>query len=174
MASTTWGFDASVGLNTPNISAFTNHKRHLPVTFLSLPPSSRPPPNFVIKSSRSRVCQRKITSKQFLGVPVLSCLVGDNAGVYPESREASNSSHSPQDAAFDIKLPRRSLLVKFTCNLCGSRSEKLVNRLAYERGTVFVQCSGCRQHHKLVDNLGLVVEYDFREEMDSDSNANRC
>ena len=44
-----------------------------------------------------------------------------------------------QDAAFDIKLPRRSLLVKFTCNLCGSRSEKLVNRLAYERGTVFVQ-----------------------------------
>ena len=37
-----------------------------------------------------------------------------------------------------------------------------------------VQCSGCRQHHKLVDNLGLVVEYDFREEMDSDSNANRC
>lgn len=35
-----------------------------------------------------------------------------------------------------------------------------------------LQCSGCFQHHKLVDNLGLVVEYDFREEVDADSNAN--
>lgn len=25
------------------------------------------------------------------------------------------------------------------------------------------QCAGCLQHHKLVDNLGLVVEYDLRE-----------
>ncbi|XP_021910315.1 uncharacterized protein LOC110824088 isoform X2 [Carica papaya] len=24
-------------------------------------------------------------------------------------------------------------------------------------------CAGCLQHHKLVDNLGLVVEYDLRE-----------
>ncbi|KAL3501620.1 hypothetical protein ACH5RR_036069 [Cinchona calisaya] len=30
------------------------------------------------------------------------------------------------------------------------------------------KCSGCFQHHKLVDNLGLVVEYDFRDEIDAD------
>ncbi|PON87949.1 Mitochondrial import protein TIM [Trema orientale] len=30
--------------------------------------------------------------------------------------------------------------------------------------------SGCLQHHKLVDNLGLVVEYDLREEIDADRN----
>ncbi|KAK1425584.1 hypothetical protein QVD17_20938 [Tagetes erecta] len=67
-------------------------------------------------------------------------------------------------ATIDLKLPRRSLLVQFTCNACGVRSQKLINRLAYEKGMVFVQCTGCSQYHKLVDNLNLVVEYDFRDE----------
>ncbi|XP_068642766.1 uncharacterized protein [Aristolochia californica] len=79
----------------------------------------------------------------------------------------SNSSNF-EDATVDIKLPRRSLLVQFTCDACGGRSQRLINRLAYERGTVFVQCAGCLQHHKLVDNLSLVVEYDLREEAGSD------
>lgn len=44
-----------------------------------------------------------------------------------------------QEASIDIKLPRRSLCVQFTCDACGERSERLINRLAFERGTVFVQ-----------------------------------
>lgn len=35
----------------------------------------------------------------------------------------------------------------------------------------FHQCSGCLQHHKLVDNLGLIVEYDLREETGEDENS---
>ncbi|KAF8696830.1 hypothetical protein HU200_036469 [Digitaria exilis] len=69
-----------------------------------------------------------------------------------------------QEASVDIKLPRRSLLVQFTCNACGERTQRLINRVAYERGTVFLQCAGCQVYHKFVDNLGLVVEYDLREE----------
>lgn len=44
-----------------------------------------------------------------------------------------------QDATIDIKLPRRSLLVQFTCDGCGERTQRLINRLAYERGLVYVQ-----------------------------------
>lgn len=44
-----------------------------------------------------------------------------------------------QGAHIDIKLPRRSLLVQFTCDLCGERTKRLVNRLAYERGLIYVQ-----------------------------------
>ena len=44
-----------------------------------------------------------------------------------------------QEATVDIKLPRRSLLVQFTCNACGERTQRLINRVAYERGTVFLQ-----------------------------------
>ncbi|KAM0961442.1 hypothetical protein ACFX2J_020636 [Malus domestica] len=75
------------------------------------------------------------------------------------------------DATIDIQLPRRSLLVKFTCNLCGERTNRLVNRLAYERGLIYVQCAGCQKYHKLADNLGLVVEYDLREDIDLDTNT---
>ncbi|XP_031273655.1 mitochondrial protein import protein ZIM17 [Pistacia vera] len=78
---------------------------------------------------------------------------------------------SNKDATIDIKLPRRSLLVQFTCNECGERTQRLINRLAYERGLVFVQCAGCLKHHKLVDNLGLVIEYDLREEISMESNT---
>lgn len=44
-----------------------------------------------------------------------------------------------QEAAIDLKLPRRSLLVTFTCDACGARSQRLINKLAYERGLVYVQ-----------------------------------
>ncbi|XP_066378820.1 uncharacterized protein [Miscanthus floridulus] len=81
------------------------------------------------------------------------------------SREVnSDVVPSPTEAAVDIKLPRRSLLVQFTCNACGERTKRLINRVAYESGTVFLQCAGCQVYHKFVDNLGLVVEYDLREE----------
>ncbi|XP_066374017.1 uncharacterized protein [Miscanthus floridulus] len=68
------------------------------------------------------------------------------------------------EATIDIKLPRRSLLVQFICNACGERTKRLINRVAYERGTIFLKCAGCQVYHKFVDNLGLVVEYDLREE----------
>lgn len=48
-----------------------------------------------------------------------------------------------QDATSGIKVPRRRLLVQFTCDLCGERTKRLVNQLAYERGLVFVQVFNC-------------------------------
>ncbi|KAL8549343.1 hypothetical protein ACS0TY_008256 [Phlomoides rotata] len=78
-----------------------------------------------------------------------------------------------QEAVIDLKLPRRSLLVAFTCDACGERSKRLINRLAYERGLVYVQCSGCSQYHKLVDNLGLVIEYNLQDEIDSSANTDQ-
>ncbi|CAI5475670.1 unnamed protein product [Closterium sp. Yama58-4] len=59
---------------------------------------------------------------------------------------------------------RRSVQVTFTCGACGARTSRLANPLALKKGTVFVQCGGCEKFHRLVDNLGLIVEYDFRNE----------
>ncbi|XP_010470865.1 PREDICTED: uncharacterized protein LOC104750723 [Camelina sativa] len=87
--------------------------------------------------------------------------LSDDAKLNPE--EESDDSVEGQVASVDTKLPRRSLQVEFTCDSCGERTKRLINRHAYERGLVFVQCAGCLQHHKLVDNLGAIVEYDFRE-----------
>ncbi|KAK2635909.1 hypothetical protein Ddye_030701 [Dipteronia dyeriana] len=56
-----------------------------------------------------------------------------------ESTPEPEFDHSNKDATFELKLPRRSLLVQFTCNDCGERTQRLINRLAYERGLVYVQ-----------------------------------
>ncbi|CAB4264925.1 unnamed protein product [Prunus armeniaca] len=34
-------------------------------------------------------------------------------------------------------------------------------------------CAGCLKHHKLVDNLGLVVEYDLRKDIDADTDMDK-
>ncbi|KAM0932945.1 putative mitochondrial import protein TIM15 [Dioscorea sansibarensis] len=130
-------------------------------SFLSFPVST---PRIALLSMRMPLLKRR----DKIGF----CLKASNS----EENHASHSSFSsPSSAkvAFDIKLPRRSLLVQFTCNACGERTQRMVNRVAYERGTVFVQCAGCLVNHKLVDNLGLVVEYDLREEVNADSGDDR-
>eukprot|EP00898_Chlorokybus_atmophyticus_P003601 jgi/Chlat1/4241/Chrsp27S04323 len=56
------------------------------------------------------------------------------------------------------RSPRRRLMVEFTCEKCGHRSQRLINPQAYATGTVFVQCAGCERFHKLIDNLKLYHE----------------
>ncbi|GKD26677.1 mitochondrial import protein TIM15, partial [Tanacetum coccineum] len=94
--------------------------------------------------------------------------------VVVSSSAVAENEYQAEGATIDPKLPRRSLLVHFTCDACGVRSQRLINRLAYEKGLVYVQCSGCSQYHKLVDNLDLVVEYDFREEINTSSDTDQA
>ncbi|WOL20363.1 hypothetical protein Cni_G29168 [Canna indica] len=96
---------------------------------------------------------------------LLSCATHGGAAADPRP---NISASPPEEATSEIKLPRRNLLVEFTCDSCGERTRRLINRVAYEKGTVFLQCAGCMVYHKFVDNLGLVVEYDLREELDTD------
>ncbi|KAH0857320.1 hypothetical protein HID58_085581, partial [Brassica napus] len=94
-----------------------------------------------------------------------------------ESKESSEVNSMRQVASVDIKLPRRrSLQVEFSCNSCGERrTKRLINRLAYERGLVFVQV------HNVVDVLSIIswlkilviVEYDFRKETSKDSSSDQ-
>ncbi|KAK4260908.1 hypothetical protein QN277_003969 [Acacia crassicarpa] len=84
--------------------------------------------NYRLKFSNSTAV---VTRRAF---KVRAVVDGDSAtGPQPESDNSENG------ASIDLKLPRRSMLVEFTCNLCGERTRRLVNRLAYERGVIFVQ-----------------------------------
>ncbi|ERN20174.1 hypothetical protein AMTRI_Chr06g201350 [Amborella trichopoda] len=115
--------------------------------------------------------------KNSVGLKMISCsrivcseLSSDEEPSSPSSPDnIEYNGSSLEEAGFDLRLPRRSLMVQFTCDACGVRSQRIINRVAYERGTVFLQCSGCEQYHKFVDNLGLVVEYDFRMDAESEN-----
>ncbi|WZZ51486.1 hypothetical protein YC2023_051593 [Brassica napus] len=92
-----------------------------------------------------------------------------------ESKESSEvNSMSRQVASVDIKLPRRSLQVEFSCNSCRERrTKRLINRLAYERGLVFVQVQNVVDVLSIISWLRIlvIVEYDFRKETSKDSRA---
>ncbi|KAK6921818.1 hypothetical protein RJ641_012325 [Dillenia turbinata] len=89
-----------------------------------------------IKFHSLRIHHGTKTMKMFK-FPTISNSIDDGGELDSEwgpINSTSNGSHT--GATADIKLPRRSLLVKFTCNSCGESTERLINRLAYERGTV--------------------------------------
>ena len=44
-----------------------------------------------------------------------------------------------QEADHGVRSPRRNLLVQFTCDSCGVRTQRIINRVAFDRGTVFLQ-----------------------------------
>ncbi|XP_055809787.1 uncharacterized protein C24H6.02c [Solanum dulcamara] len=159
--------------NSCSSLSVTRIKTHVPICSLQFPPSFRPNSyHYCIKSTRSStIYGKRRASEHLFRLPIISCVVEDSSERHPESVNSSASSYSSKEAGFDLKLPRRSLLATFTCNACGVRSQRLINRLAYERGTVFIQCSGCSQYHKLVDNLGLVVEYNLKDESSMDPDA---
>ncbi|XP_061994772.1 uncharacterized protein LOC133712682 [Rosa rugosa] len=136
-------------------------------------------PNFVRPFSASKrnhigLCSLRISHVRAVA-PKLAhkalAVSGLMSGSDSETDAELEQNNLNSDATIDLQLPRRSLLVKFTCDLCNERTSKLINRLAYEKGLIYVQCAGCLKYHKLVDNLGLVVEYDLRGDMDLDSNA---
>nr|CAD1823967.1 unnamed protein product [Ananas comosus var. bracteatus] len=134
--------------------------------------SSSPPPHFLVAPPILLHESPRSTSLRISnGGSAIRSVVCSSVSNSLENYGADSSKSPSQKAAFDIKLPRRSLMVQFTCDSCGERMKRLINRVAYEKGTVFLQCAGCLVYHKFVDNLGLVVEYDLREEYDVDSDG---
>ena len=62
------------------------------------------------------------------------------------------------------RIAKRTLLVSFKCNVCEERTERLVNPLAWNKGTVFVQCKNCEIWHRIKDNLNLIDEIRYKDE----------
>ncbi|KAL4451880.1 hypothetical protein ABPG75_007542 [Micractinium tetrahymenae] len=54
--------------------------------------------------------------------------------------------------------PRRTQMLRFTCNLCGEVNDCEVNPHAWDKGSVFARCEGCTAVHKLRDNLRIFHE----------------
>ncbi|XP_058775426.1 uncharacterized protein LOC131649685 isoform X2 [Vicia villosa] len=119
----------------------SNRQPNLPLRFNPSSISSNRNPSLRLITSNSneqpnRPCFIRSRIPQRLPTRVHGLLADDDSVTAPNPQESHNSA---PDASIQLNLPRRSLLVQFTCDLCGERTNRLVNRLAYERGAVFVQ-----------------------------------
>lgn len=45
------------------------------------------------------------------------------------------------------------MLIGFTCKICEERSHHTMSKLGYTRGTVIIQCPGCKNRHLIADHL---------------------
>lgn len=74
-------------------------------------------------------------------VEATSTAAGSALDSSSESESGSESGGGSDGAVkIDLQLPRRSLLVQFTCNVCGGRSERLCNPVAWQKGLVSMAC----------------------------------
>jgi len=87
----------------------------------------------------------------------------------PSYGDSDDGDSASSDAVqIDLELPRRSMLVTFTCNLCNGRTERLVNPIAWDKGLVIAQCGQCKAWHKLADAANLVQEIRYSDFENSD------
>ncbi|MCO5548284.1 hypothetical protein L7F22_001741 [Adiantum nelumboides] len=133
-------------------------QRALCKTFRLYPISSLHSACAIVSHQTFKACGREVACRHLRSVSL------SNGSPNEDSSSPASDGHKSKT---DTNLLRRRLQVSFTCDACGERSQRLINPHAYTRGTVFVQCAGCEVYHKLVDNLDLIEEYDYRLENNS-------
>lgn len=54
-----------------------------------------------------------------------------------------------------LKVDQPQLMLAFTCNKCETRSSHAFSKQSYTKGTVLIQCPGCKNRHLIADNLKI-------------------
>ena len=73
--------------------------------------------------------------------------------------------HSTDDsntASFQVDNPQ--LMIAFTCKKCDTRSSHTFSRQSYYKGSVLIQCPGCKNRHLIADNLKIFSDDNFNLE----------
>lgn len=143
MPPTVWhapGSDAGLGLALAGISAGTVV---VDTEFTVLPPRSLPGDGGAAPGSiaPNTTCTGMVWQRSVEEEPA------DGASAAHARRRRSSGRH-----------PRRTQMLRFTCNLCGEVNDCEVNPHAWDKGSVFARCEGCTAVHKLKDNLRIFHE----------------
>ncbi|GEQ72661.1 hypothetical protein JCM33374_g6348 [Metschnikowia sp. JCM 33374] len=75
-----------------------------------------------------------------------------------EESEAAKTAHTTGDSA-QLKIDQPQLMIAFTCKVCDTRSSHTFSKQSYTKGSVLIQCPGCKNRHLIADNLHV-----FRDE----------
>lgn len=75
------------------------------------------------------------------------------------SPQLQNSQKPPIADEFrhigSIKVDKPMMMIAFTCKKCDTRSSHTMSKQAYTKGTVLIQCPGCKNRHLIADHLKI-------------------
>lgn len=82
------------------------------------------------------------------------------------SSSTTSATGAPASAASTSigKIEQPKYAITFTCKACEHRSSHRMTKHAYHKGTVLIQCPGCRSRHLIADNLKIFSDKDVNVE----------
>eukprot|EP00117_Sycon_ciliatum_P007534 scpid95233/ scgid10597/ DNL-type zinc finger protein len=116
--------------------------------------------------SASRVVSRLFTAARAQPVSTARCIrpcSTISGPALPESVQAiaSNGETQPTTGTATlgkIDVEQGQLMMIFTCDVCKTRTAKMMSKQAYQHGVVIAQCPSCKNRHLIADNLGWFGE----------------
>lgn len=80
----------------------------------------------------------------------------------PRSTLGSSTTTANSNASAKTEQPQ--LMIAFTCKKCNTRSSHTMSKQAYTKGTVLIQCPGCKNRHLIADHLKIFSDHSINIE----------
>ncbi|AMD18605.1 HBL297Cp [Eremothecium sinecaudum] len=89
----------------------------------------------------------------FRNLPGVACSLHTNGYLQNSQKNVSDKEKGTHIASFQVEKPQ--LMIAFTCKKCDTRSSHSMSKQAYTKGTVLIQCPGCKNRHLIADHLKI-------------------
>lgn len=85
----------------------------------------------------------------------IQCKKYDNVETNLNKSIEENDKKDTKQALAKIEA---KLQIIFTCKKCDTKNDKIISKIAYQKGVVIIRCDGCQNNHLIADNLGWFKE----------------
>lgn len=109
----------------------------------------RQPRSSALLRLAARVPPRVLSTPRVTGVRFQTTQNPESPGAKQE-----NPASDAQSLA-TLKGDTPQLMIAFTCKKCETRSSHTFSKQAYTKGSVLIQCPGCKNRHLIADNLKI-------------------
>lgn len=83
-------------------------------------------------------------------------LIHSNTPLWNANKESKTvPSVKTSNTSASAKTEQPQLMIAFTCKKCNTRSSHTMSKQAYTKGTVLIQCPGCKNRHLIADHLKI-------------------
>lgn len=113
----------------------------------------------MLQRNIANTLRRGLRQAKFTGL-----LFARNAPIRAFSSTPLRLNAQTDNKSATIKVDDPQLMIAFTCKKCDTRSSHVFSKQAYYKGSVLIQCPGCKNRHLIADNLKIFRDENFNLE----------